>query len=753
MGQQKISDEQIIEIQSLYDKGFNIPQIEEKTSKSTSVIDRYIKAERIKPKIPAVPQTEESKAEKKEETTHVTLKAAEQPCPNCRKVIPADAKLCPYCGATIAKEETTLGLDPALEPWDWFKKFLESYGSRYGVKRPFIELNCDRVRMRNGELPLPVQLAKDLTIQQPGIKVDTAAYIAEVYGFHLNEYKARRQQLSEYWQQPYQGVQVPVSQSPVSQYQGIAVPMQPQPQGAYPQVQPYQGVTVPMQPQPQQQYANPIYAPYPRLESELERYARIQQLFQKTEEKNPITDRLEKENDALSMRLQEMENSMKNQMLAENQQLRTQVQQQGQAMRQYEENLRESQIKLQYEQSNKRTTEEDIKMKEVDHKYTVDMKKLDEGGKTREAIANAVKTGFSQVGQAIFATAQEMGSEEKRPMHGVTDTKNMWQSECPFCKTPITAPLDARMLTCPGCARQLEVTAPTPERQERPPPQESATVTVEHPLPPLEQTIPKATVGPPRVSECPFCKTKLTIPAGLKMVECPQCKQRLRVEAEAAPIIEQETLEPSVGAEQQVIEQEVFKHPKETHIEVPKEIHIDSPPPPEVITESQPVKDKDQIIKQPIAPSTRREPERFPKHKPETVIEKQARDMKEEMEKREREEAKELEKLRQRNEEENEIKRGKALKKVAEGIAIGEGVKKVEEELKKEDIPSTEELQPFSKDGYKLYETKTKSGRPFYYFGKQSDKGEPCTKIPDGYEISKNARSGVHNLKKIKGGK
>lgn len=40
---------------------------------------------------------------------HTTSKHEERFCPNCRRVIPLDAKMCPYCGndfQTISKEDT-----------------------------------------------------------------------------------------------------------------------------------------------------------------------------------------------------------------------------------------------------------------------------------------------------------------------------------------------------------------------------------------------------------------------------------------------------------------------------------------------------------------------------------------------------------------------------------------------------------------------------------------------------------------------
>jgi len=58
MSKPPISDEEIIEIQTLYhDKKLNIPQIQEKTGKSSSVIDRYIKRPRLQEPLFAIDGT------------------------------------------------------------------------------------------------------------------------------------------------------------------------------------------------------------------------------------------------------------------------------------------------------------------------------------------------------------------------------------------------------------------------------------------------------------------------------------------------------------------------------------------------------------------------------------------------------------------------------------------------------------------------------------------------------------------------
>lgn len=71
-----------------------------------------------------------------------------------------------------------------------------------------------------------------------------------------------------------------------------------------------------------------------------------------------------------------------------------------------------------------------------------------------------------------------------------------------------------------------------------------------------------------------------------------------------------------------------------------------------------------------------------------------------------------------------------------------------EKKIKTEEKESKE--MPITKDGYTLYMSEGRGGAPFHYFSKkQSEKGEPCTKMPEGREIGK-TQNGVPYLKKVK---
>jgi len=48
---------------------------------------------------------------------------------------------------------------------------------------------------------------------------------------------------------------------------------------------------------------------------------------------------------------------------------------------------------------------------------------------------------------------------------------------------------------------------------------------------------------------------------------------------------------------------------------------------------------------------------------------------------------------------------------------------------------------------YTLYRGTTKSGKPRYFFAKQSEKGVPCESIPDGFEISESPNGIVSLIK------
>lgn len=673
---EKLSDEEIIKIQSLHDdKKMNIPQISEETGRPLSTIDKYIKAERLKPPMMANVPKEENK-----EPIKVGLEEVKEPA------TPIES---PY---------------PDIpEPDKWLETFLKGYG----LNPPFVQGQCARVKRRNA-LPTPADLMADLQAGGSGQKnVLMIRDIVEDYDFVVEEYlKQRESQLNL----PYvrrRGIPVRQPTMPQMQSKGIPLRNQPQPQ--------YDIYGQAYAPQPQYDtYGQPIYYDQREgiplnppqqggyqmtLAQQLRDIVEVNRLLQGTQQQtNPQMEEMRRE--MAEMRRQNEERQQR-EILSTKDQLQREYQEKqqiAQAYREMEEKLRMAEMNLQFEKTNKRTTVQDVQMKEIDTKYNIENRKLEESGKSRDTWAKAIESGLGQVGQVVARTIQALGSDERMPMTGMTDMKgNMWESECPYCQTPITAPLSANMIQCPGCGKRLEVTG------EQPPEKFEPRVDLQHknfePSPPY---IPPKETERPRISECPFCRAALTLPPGADLVECPNCNKRLRVVPETPPISmipEKAPTKKSIEGEHVYIDKEIF--PMEAPLEKREELPIEV---------EEPMDDVKPLSEEALKKSD------------EPHLVQSGESLEGEIEK-----GKELEELRQRNEEENKKRRERALKKAEENIN-----------------------KPFIKDGYTMYETASKSGQPFYFFARKSDKGKPCTEIPDGYEVGKNPRSGVPTLKKVK---
>ena len=505
-----LSDKEIKEIQEMYfDKEMTIPEIQKKTGRSTSTIDKYIH----KPRITEIKE-EPPGPNPTEQPTKPDVSVKTVPEPKPAKVIeePVGVLLKPAPLSDVYAE--------VPEPDIWLQNFL----SNYKLREPFITVQCNRVKRRN-ELPHPADLMADMQQMDSGQKYPRQiAFIIDDYDFELKKYMQQRADLEQMPQRRH-GIS---TGGRMQRYdaggRGIPLREREQHRDYYDDRCDYRGeYDSRYGPPPREERRGipiePYYAnqPYPHLETELERFARLQQLFQKTEEKNPMMERLTQDNRELAERLAGIENDRKQEMITELNRLRMGLQQSQDIRAETENRLRQMELM----QSKTSVSESDIRMQEIKDKQDLELRKLDEKGKTREAISNAVTTGFGQIGQAIFKTAQELGSEEKIQMEG-TAQGEMWQSACPYCNELITAPLSAKMIQCPSCGRRLEISPQGPAPQQS---RSQASFTVQ---PPIEQPLVE-----PQIAECPHCKTQMSVPVGAHMIECPNCHGRLTVESEA----------------------------------------------------------------------------------------------------------------------------------------------------------------------------------------------------------------------------
>lgn len=507
-----LDDKDVAKIKELSKEGLNNTEIADKLGITRQTVGKYLGEEEKEESPPmATPVNDQ--------TQNVTLREAKEAQPQPQ---------------SIYKEMP--------EPYEWLKDFLESYN----VKPAFIRAQCARVERRN-QLPSPSDLMVDMKEGDSGQKnLLMIRDIIEDYDYAVEDYLKKREKLM---------------MMPYARRHGIPVrdPMMPQriDSRGIPIRDPYyqeydyyrdqhgggrrdphydgrQGIPV----SPPQYYQPP---PYQHLESELDRFLKINQLIGGTQEKNPMISRLEQENNQLAERLNQLEEERKRSLEGENLQLKQQINQLAERRSMLEDKIRQ----LEMMATQKSISETDLKYKELEDRHKLEVMKLNEGSKTRDTIASAVKTGFSQIGTAIARTAMEAGSGDQQQMQGFTDGKNMWQAECPYCNTLITAPLSAKMIQCPGCNRRLEVGPPEeqitqpqrPERRQLPPQQQLPYQPETTPEPStsasftVEQEIPEEEEPPVRypTAACPHCGAKMTIPPDAKIVQCPKCSRRLEV--------------------------------------------------------------------------------------------------------------------------------------------------------------------------------------------------------------------------------
>lgn len=546
---EQLTDEEVIEIQSLYDSGKKQEEIVQLTGRSAGAVSKYVKATRLRPKIPTIPQQEFQQPQQTVPVQHAT----------------------PVQQAThVAGQPQKVYLSPAVppypdlvEPEEWLHAFLKQY--RFG--EPFIQAQCSRVRMRK-ELPHPTDLMADMKEMQSGIKnLRLIAYIADDYSFQVRQYKKDYDADRNYMPHTRQGIPIGKSNYTYDRREGM---------------HDYS--------RPSRDYRDPYFddgrdqryvAPMPSYGGQ-DRLARIEDDLRRRDEaerrrleqeildikgqiahggqQNPEMARLEH-------KIEQMEEDRRRKQDEEFIALKAQVAQAGgmnqadvqrmiEAERAKLTNADVINIIRQEFANRQGLSEMDVKSEEIKSKHDIEIKKLEESGETRTVIANAVQTGISQFGQAIARTLHEVGSEEERPVAGMTDGENMWQAECPYCSSMITAPLSANVVQCPNCNRQLEVTGgrkpldSVPERTTTAPPivkqpdeivgTGGASFTVEQPTPLAE-----------RVATCPSCGTALSIPANAEQIECPSCNKRFAV-GEQPPIIPKKQVEQPVAPPREV---------------------------------------------------------------------------------------------------------------------------------------------------------------------------------------------------------
>lgn len=442
-----------------------------------------------------------------------------------------------------------------LEPENWLRTFLEKYSPP--LKKGFISLISDRTRIR-GDLPSAAQLTDDIQSMDSGVsKIHQAAYIAEIYEYELRKYLAQRQRGEEHYKRPYRGI--PVREYRTDGYRGPpreVSPWEPRRWGEenYPRDSPSVGGWY------ERNEVTRLNEQVRRMEDDRRydmerRMNELQMAVQSAGQRNPDMERLE-------TKIELMEEERRRKQEEELQLIKLQIQQKPAGLRPEDiermieaerGKIRGEDIQHMIDQAFAQRgglSENDVRLQEIQSKHQLEMAKLSESGKTREAIASAVQGGFTSVGQAIFRTAQELGTEREIKLEGQTDNRDMWQTPCPNCNGLITAPLTAKMLTCPTCNKQFEVLPPESEPSR-------ASFTVE---PPVQKPETKP-IEPKPMPERRTEEGGLVIPAEKPSQFTPEEKKQIEKSLQDAKEggvtpLEPKILEPT-GPEQQVIAQEV----------------------------------------------------------------------------------------------------------------------------------------------------------------------------------------------------
>lgn len=557
----KLSDEVINQILELSKQDLTQEEIANELDLSVGVVNKYINMYEQEPTpletVPTYPMANPiAVTPTQQPNVQQPFKTVElQPAPPAKSANVIEQKKLEPVYQTQINEQPKL-YPEVLEPEQWLRQFLEGYQ----LRDVFIQAQCSRVKRRN-QLPTATDLMMDLKEGDSGQKNPLMIRdIAEDYDYAVNEYLKQKEVNTNRSMFRRQGIPLP-SDAYGMNYTRQGIPLeryqQPDYYGQQPQYDPYaqyrdpysmyprwQGINLP----PPTQHIQPTTNPYPTLEQELERLARIKELLGKTEEKSPIIERYERDlaenKTKLDKLIEEKQRELENELNS--------YRQQYQSERQRREEMESQVRKLEYQGSQKGLTETDLKFQELKDKQELEMRRLDEKAKTRETIAKAVSTGFSQVGQAIFRTAQEMGGGEQREMVGVSDGHHMWQAACPYCNAQITAPISAKTVICPSCGRQLNLSEeqdnlnPQPQPSYQMPPSslsnpQSITPPLQQPFQqPYQQPTQKPSMEIIQVPEtskkseniiatCPYCNKLMMIPDNAKLVACPHCNKRLEI--------------------------------------------------------------------------------------------------------------------------------------------------------------------------------------------------------------------------------
>jgi len=408
-------------------------------------------------------------------------------------------------------------------PEEWFEEFIKPFG----VSKEFLRIYKQRIKRRK-ELPHPNELAADLADMKSGITNARAInYICEEYAYALDDYLKEVGENERLLRRSF-GIKVstpkpsppPYYGYPMPQYENPYYTPNPQPYPTYPSY-PHYPPYPSNNPYPPDD-GNPLIKELKDLREEV-KTLKLMSRGSRGDGQREYIDHLLKKIEKLEDELKERDRERIEKLERELERTRTsgivtrdEIEEMvRRTIEEYKGRLTPEDVKRIIEEELKKL---DIRLSKEDREYLIakeklqlEREKLQQEGKTKEMVANAIRTGLSGIGEAIARTLIEAsGSERTYEVTGMQEGE-IWRVKCPNCNSLITAPIGNKIITCPRCGMNYTVeipgTSPQPLQQPQPQPQveiqpEKQEIE-EKPAPPPEQTEEKQEIEEKFV--CPVC--------------------------------------------------------------------------------------------------------------------------------------------------------------------------------------------------------------------------------------------------------
>lgn len=366
-------------------------------------------------------------------------------------------------------------------PEEWFEEFIKPFG----VSKEFLRIYKQRIKRRK-ELPHPNELAADLADMKSGITNARAInYICEEYAYALEDYLREVGENEKLLRRSF-GIKVSLPRPQPTSYFGY------NPQYPYydttqqhqnpipfyypnPYPNPYSIHPYPPQQTPPPGNGGPFMQELKELREEIKRLKAISVSSKDDGSRtyiNQLLSKIEKLEDELKQRdrerIEKLERELEKTRLTgmvtkeeiENMVRRT--------IEEYKGRLTPEDVKKIIEEEIKKL---DIRLSKDDREYLIakeklqlEREKLQHEGKTKEMVANAIRTGLASVGEAIARTLVQTGTEKSFEVTG-RQSGELWQFQCPNCNAIITAPTGSKIITCPKCGMSYTVELPTQIQQ------------------------------------------------------------------------------------------------------------------------------------------------------------------------------------------------------------------------------------------------------------------------------------------------